>query len=538
MSSWRVKIAVKLIKLLSQSQYKRFLAALQFPEQAQQRVFRDITENLSQSQYGIALKIKKNISYAIFKKFVPIISYDELIPWIEQAKHGKENILTPHKINFFEKTSGSSAAAKYIPYNKLLLNSFNNMFRIWSYDLLSYGPKFKTGRFFMSISPALSNEKFTVGNIPIGLEDDSHYLKNIWRELVKPFLVCPPHITDINNINEFRYLLAATLLAEEELEIISIWNPTYLLIIIDTINHNREDLIRDLSKGYIKEKDYHYAFPALSIKRLELLRKPSISWHELWPNLIFISCWTSSTSVSSAKKIKELFPDIFIQGKGLLATEAPMTLPLIGTLGYLPILNEVFFEFKDRAGDILLLHQLSIGESYELIISQKSGFYRYCIGDVVRVVGIKNKTPSFEFIGRINNTCDMVDEKLTEVFVLGVLQCIIKCDDIFFMLVPLIDENGFGSYLLLSEPGHTINSEILDVGLSESHHYHNARLLGQLRQSKIMIAPNMGNLVQDFLISQGMKWGNIKDKVFLTDILLAKQLIEYVTTRIVLMNMV
>lgn len=40
------------------------------------------------------------------------------------------------------------------------------------------------------------------------------------------------------------------------------------------------------------------------------------------------------------------FPNVFVQGKGLLATEAPMTIPLIEANGYVPVLDEVFLNLK------------------------------------------------------------------------------------------------------------------------------------------------------------------------------------------------
>ena len=105
-----------------------------------------------------------------------------------------------------------------------------------------------------------------------------------------------------------------------------------------------------------------------------------------------------------------------VQGKGLLATEAPMTIPLIKAQGCVPVLNEVFFEFEHQ-GNIYHLHELELGKVYSIIISQKGGLYRYRIGDRVRVTHYYLKTPCLEFLGRTETTSDLVGEKLHEDFV-------------------------------------------------------------------------------------------------------------------------
>lgn len=62
-----------------------------------------------------------------------------------------------------------------------------------------------------------------------------------------------------------------------------------------------------------------------------------------------------------------------MQGKGLLATEAPMTIPLIPVKGFVPLLNQVVFEFLTSEGEICNLRELEVGKTYELVISQLGG---------------------------------------------------------------------------------------------------------------------------------------------------------------------
>lgn len=71
-----------------------------------------------------------------------------------------------------------------------------------------------------------------------------------------------------------------------------------------------------------------------------------------------------------------------------------------------------YFEFlpiqREKTDDGIGVHQLvdlvdvRIGEEYELVITTFAGLYRYCMGDIVRVTGFKNKAPSLSFVCRKN----------------------------------------------------------------------------------------------------------------------------------------
>ena len=81
--------------------------------------------------------------------------------------------------------------------------------------------------------------------IPIGFEDDSGYLGFIGKILQNVFVV-PEVIKKIKNIEDFRHLTSYFLLKESELSLISIWNPTFLLLILEYICQNQEKLIKEI----------------------------------------------------------------------------------------------------------------------------------------------------------------------------------------------------------------------------------------------------------------------------------------------------
>ena len=65
-----------------------------------------------------------------------------------------------------------------------------------------------------------------------------------------------------------------------------------------------------------------------------------------------------------------------------------------------------FYEFiparDSYAGRTLTIDELEVGENYEIIVTNLSGFYRYRLQDVIRVTGFYNETPLVRFVYRKN----------------------------------------------------------------------------------------------------------------------------------------
>lgn len=62
-------------------------------------------------------------------------------------------------------------------------------------------------------------------------------------------MAVPHSVIKSENMEEFYYKTALSLLKCEELTLISVWHPTYLLLILDYMESNREKLCRELKKS-------------------------------------------------------------------------------------------------------------------------------------------------------------------------------------------------------------------------------------------------------------------------------------------------
>lgn len=480
-----MRLVIRAFGYLLSHTARKFATALEQPQLAQQQVKRKLTERLKRCDYGRQHQIR---SIEDWHK-LPIVSYEDLQPWIEDSLN-HDCPLTPEKILFYEPTSGSSGPVKRIPYTRSLRKSFNRLFCVWAHDLIINGPAFSRGKLYFSITPSFSKSA-----IDTGTTDDADYLDPWLRWLLKPFLVIAPKTA---TPEEFKDQLAQTLLLAEDLEIISIWSPSFLTTQLDYIQQNRERLCKVL-KGEMGETRSH------------LLLSPNIQWSALWPNLKLISCWDSALAADGADGLRSRFPNVLVQGKGLLATEAPMTVPLIAAQGDVPLLNEVYFEFEDDAGQCHELHQLTVGQTYVVIISQTGGLYRYRIGDRVKVSHFYKQTPCLEFQGRGKDISDMVGEKLHAQFVSSVLNRLNLSPAQFQSLVPVQSPQKHYALLLdkLSADRDLLAHQ-LEEYLCESFHYRQARQLGQLASAKVKVSATVAEQLATERTSEGQRWGDVK----------------------------
>jgi hypothetical protein len=495
--------AIQLFELLLRPLARRHQQALAKPQVAQAAVQRTICQHLMASEYGKSLGIHAIADWSR----VPIVTYDDLTPWIQPEPGGQPDAtgLTPEPILFYERTSGSSGPCKWIPYTRSLRRSFSHLFCLWAQDLIHHGPKFTTGQVYACISPQLGSDA--------SLQDDTDYLEGWLQGLLHPFLVSPKGLSQIRDPQIFQRELCLALLRAEQLETISIWSPSFLQAQLRNIHAQRASLLEALRHQIGRE-------------RWQILAAPHLDFAQLWPHLKLISCWDRINAADSAQTLRHQFPGVMVQGKGLLATEAPLTWPSIAAQGYLPLLEHIFFEFADTQGNLYPLHELSLGQDYTLILSQTGGLYRYLIGDRVRVSHWYKETPCLEFLGRSAAVSDLVGEKLTEAFVQTVMTQLALVGVGFKSLVPVLPHpDQPAHYVLLldrlpmSNAAHLSPHQLahqLEQCLADSYHYRQARQLGQLSAAQVRISPDLPELITQSHTQTGAVWGGVKHPLLAT----------------------
>jgi hypothetical protein len=463
-------------------------------------------EHNSTTEYGRAYGFENIRDVDDYRTRVPLTVYEDLKPFIEKILAGTADVLFAGSPIAFEKTGGSGGGEKIIPYSRESLRDFRNALLPWIASLARiYG--LGSGRAYLAISPALRAAQISSSGIPLGLPD-SAYLGKDATTAIAELSVVSQDTAALTRFDEWQLATLYELLRASDLEMISVWSPTFMSSLLEGVRLRETELLKIFREGgVIGGRGVSSDDPAR--RRLESYDGGDAS--VLWPDLKLISCWTDGSSAPYAAALSKRFPHAAMQGKGLLLTEGVVTVPnMFGRP--LPALGSGFYEFLDEDGNSHLSHELKEGETYEVIMTTSGGLYRYRAGDEVRCTGYVESAPVLRFAGRCGFFSDLTGEKLSDAFVLDCL-VLAGCEG---MLIPKsLPEPG---YLLLTEEKYG-NGELmrLEAALRRNPQYDYAREMRQLQPLSFRRIENLTKRYADCALSQGKRLGDVKIPALCTD---------------------
>lgn len=436
--------------------------------------------------------------YAQFTKQHKISDYSDYQAQMEELKRTS-------KIRFHP-TSGSTHKRKWIPYTEALKTEFDNAISPWLGDLYRSYPKIKKGSHYWSLSwlPNELRKECTSNDVEI---------MPAWKKfLLNQTMSVPNQVQYLNNSHESAISSITYLCSQEELSLISVWSPTFLISFLELLSNNKHEIVNYLKTG---KWIYNLACP-INHKQAEKIEKTSNIYdpaflQELWPNLALISAWDSGSSTHWSQKLKILFPKVPFQGKGLLTTEAVITIPFHHQqiLAY----QSHFYEFKDNSNGLVLPSwELQKGMNVSPIVTTGSGFYRYQIPDSLKVEDFYNGVPVMRFNGRLRDI-DLVGEKMSPELASSCFDIVMNNDTslIPISLLAIRGNQKRSKYVLLTE-GQIKNdfSQKIENKLIEHYHYSLARQLGQLDPIRVIIHRDAREIYQKIFENRGMISGEIK----------------------------
>lgn len=489
----------------------RFQGAAKTVRQTQARLLDNYLRGNETSEYGQRHGFATIRSAAEYQKRLPLTHYDDYTVDIARIGAGQPNVLTAAPVQMFELSSGSTAASKLIPYTAALKAEFQRGLAPWIYDLYTHMPDLQRGPAYWSITPLTDGKRFTPSGIPIGFEADSAYLGPLGRWLVKSVMAVPDSIKLAASIDDFRRQTLFHLLRQPDLRLISVWNPTFLKLLLDFLPTCWNELLTEIEQGKVEQRIRPDPVRAAVLRKISPLR-PDL----LWPGLRLISCWDDGPAAPYAAQLQALFPHVAMQGKGLLATEAFVSFPLVGVEGGVLAVTSHFFEFINTAGDCLLADEVAKGQTYSIVVTTGGGLYRYQLHDTVEVVGFWHQIPCIRFLGKADHISDWFGEKLDERFVAITLAQTFAAHGLaptFAMLAP--DDNGAFCYRLYleSEAIPETLASALNAALSANFHYAYCCKLGQIGPLQITPVQNGAQTYLQACLARGQKLGNIKPGV-------------------------
>jgi hypothetical protein len=482
--------------------FRRFRRALEEPTRTQEAVLGQILRANRRCAFGRKHDFAIIRTIREFQERVPLSSYEDYTAGLDRIRAGEPGVLTDAAVRRLVPTSGSNAAAKLVPYTTALQREFAAAIGPWVCDLFRSDPDLMAGPAFWSITPQILPLNLESA-VPIGFDEDTTYLGGLWKPLVDATLAVPASVGGITEVTAFRSATLLHLLQAAELRLISVWHPSFLSLLLEHMEVHWEELV-----GQVPEPCRRAALRACGPRNMSAI----------WPRLKLISCWAEGPATLAASRLRQTFPHVRLQPKGLLATEAFVTIPFAEA--HPPALRSHFFEFLDRSNRPHLAEDLSVGSDYSVAVTTGGGFYRYRLGDRVRVVGRIGQTVSLEFIGREAGVVDLFGEKLNEQFVARALSAALaKCslEVKFAMVVPETAAGGAGRYTVFLECAREWPEGLaldLERRFRGNPHYALCVSLGQLRPLVVeRVKPGAFERYLAWCSHKGMRVGNVKPRL-------------------------
>ena len=517
----------------------------------QHAVLKRIVASNVDSEFGREHHFAEIDSIESYQRSVPIRSYEEFEPYIQRIAEGCPRVLTSEQVRQFALTSGSTQAAKLVPYTKALVSEFQEGIDPWVYYLFRSFPRMLLGKAYWSVTPIGERKSHTIGGIAIGFDDEQQYFSPLTRWVLNSTMVVPSQLAQLRDMETFRYVTLRLLLQEKSLSWVSVWNPSFLTLLLDPLPAWFSQLTADIRHGILSVAS-EIELPLRNVilpfckrnpdraQELESLyaawqrkpfTKPDLSgrtlYEAIWPHMQLISCWAHGNAAHALPHLTAYFPRAAIQPKGLLATEAFISFPFREDVSALSLLSHLFeFEEVDEAAPaIKLAHELQARRRYSVVVTTGGGFYRYRLNDLIEVAGFYHQCPLIRFVGRQTKVVDICGEKLNEEYVRTVVADILKEHKLnvaFWMMAPEWSSEARPFYTLfmqfdaeaqMTERQLASVAHEIDEALQESYHYGYCRRLGQLDSCRLFVIAPHSDTFHTYLAvctELGQRLGDIK----------------------------
>ena len=327
-------------------------------------------------------------------------------------------MLVKNKICYFSFTSGTTGVRKKIPATSHTFGPFCRGGSIFIWNLKQEIKKQKRGIFSGEILNLTETwTEPTPSGIPLGVI--SGFATSRAKDIMSVFMCLPKEAIGVGKETDMRYIKARYALQQKDLLCI---NSVFMSTIIDWmtyIKENYEMLLKDIETGTINQ---NIVLPTDVRRKLEKKLKPnperakelreifekqideSLIAH-IWKKLaLIVAIGTGEFEIYEEKLRKYCGDKIAISYSMIASSEATISTTLEPERkdSFL-LFDGCFFEFKDiETNQLLLMHQLTVGRYYELIVTNYSGLYRYQLRDVLKVMGYCGKVPMVQFGYRQN----------------------------------------------------------------------------------------------------------------------------------------
>ena len=368
-----------------------------------------------------------------FRKQVPVMYDDYLLPMLERIINGEPNVLTTESPEYFGVTSGTTGKEKLIPVTASSKEDTRLHLRGWAASLAQ---NFKhLGGFSLLNLVNSGRDGVTDSGVPYG--QMSHLFASMLNSKLHDWL--PEACFHVKH-TESRYYLILFCSLFRKVNLVFVINPSTLVVFCEKLKAYGPELLHQVRTGEFP--DWVQVSDDLKqelIKRFPpnpqladtldagMRKEDGLVPKVAWPLVQGIACWTGGSVGFFVDQLKDWFNQVPVFDLGYIATEGCFTIPQRANTPFGRLsLNACFFEFipienaePDAAFPATLLaHELEPGKEYFILITGMNGLYRYYLNDIVQAGPAIDGYPEIAFVRKGGAMLSVTGEKVGEEHVL------------------------------------------------------------------------------------------------------------------------
>ena len=465
-ASWILKQRIHQIELF-----------IKYPMEVQEELLFGLLKSAENTVLGKKYDYNSIKNYQTFNERIPVSTYEELEPFIEQTRQGAQNIFWNSTIKYFAKSSGTTnAKSKFIPVSSEALE--NNHYKASKDLLCMYLNNNEDSQLFTGKSLRLGGSKELYENNNTFFGDLSAILIDnmpMWAE----FSSTPSNKTSL--MSNWETKLPA-IIKESSLENVTSLAgvPSWMMVLLNkTLEENKKTNILDI-----------------------------------WPNVeVYFHGGVSFEPYK--EQYKNLFPkddfkyyEIYNASEGFFALQDQNNVSeLLLMLDY-----GIFYEFipMDTFGKdnqkVIPLSDVEINKNYALVITTNSGLWRYLIGDTIRFTSLNPYR--IKVTGRTKHHINVFGEELmvenTDVALAKTCETL-HCEVVDYTVAPIFmngKEKGAHEWMIefKKHPDNMANfSALLDKNLQDVNSDYEAKRFNNMTLNPLVLNVARENLFYDWL---------------------------------------
>ncbi|TGE20699.1 GH3 auxin-responsive promoter family protein [Hymenobacter aquaticus] len=335
----------------------------QNPHEVQGRVLRQLLLRARATEWGRRYGFAEAPSAAEFAQRVPVSSYEDLYPHLERVLRGEPDVLWPGPVQWFAKSSGTTnARSKYIPVTRESLQECH----------------YRAGRDMTALATVLYPENRVLAGKTLSL--GGTHAPNPFRPAEEDSRVGDVSAVIMQNLPSWAEFLRT---------------PPLELALLDEWEEKIERIARHVLSVNVSVLAGVPTWMIMLLRRVtELAGADNIT--EVWPNLgLFLH---GAVAFGPYREVfRQLIPggqmrylEIYNASEGYIALQdEPDSEDLLLLLDH-----GIYYEFipleqlDDDNPPTLTLDQVTLGQTYALVLSTNAGLWRYKIGDTVRFTSL------------------------------------------------------------------------------------------------------------------------------------------------------